>query len=175
MATHVSHEALNVWWARIRQDEERTGLIPLPAIERIQFYDDRPPTIVLIAPGLVPGATYVFVDLEVMSDADKLALYALLDEVEDLIRIKRQLASVFHLGGLDYQFDGTEADKSVSLEDLASARQVKVWGILQAIAKIGASSPDHQASTVTEIPFPPAPSGPRNSVQGGAVTPSKDV
>jgi hypothetical protein len=69
-------------------------------------------------------------------------------------RENRSDTTVLHLCGLDYEFAGTDPDKRLTLEDLPSARQVKAWGILQAIAKIGAASPDPQASATTAVPFP---------------------
>jgi hypothetical protein len=69
-------------------------------------------------------------------------------------RENRSDTTVLHLGGLDYEFVGTEPDKRITMEYLPSARQVKALGILQAIAKIGVTNPDPQASATTAVPFP---------------------
>ncbi len=154
MATHVSHELESAEWTRLRDHEERTGEIPLPAVDRIRLFEDRSPTIVLIAPALIPGATHVFVDVEHMPDADKLELYALLDELAREVAAKRHLTAILHLGGFDYQLDSVKPGKPSHLKNLSVARQVKVWGILRAIARVGAECPDIPASTVVQVPFP---------------------
>jgi hypothetical protein len=154
MATRVSPELESAEWARLRHHEEQTGEIPLPAVDRIQFFEDRSPTIVLVAPEVVPGATHVFVDVENMQGADMLELHALLDELKREVAAKRQLIAILHLGGFDYRFDRVKPSRTVSLRELPVARQINVWGILRAIARVGAESPDIPASTVVEVPFP---------------------
>ena len=154
MATHVSHELESAEWTRLRHHEERTGEIPLPAVDRIRFSEDRSPTIVLIAPDLIPGATHVFVDVENMQGADMLELHAHLDELAREVAAKRHLTAILHLGGLDYRFDRVKPSKAVSLRELPIARQINVWGILRAIARVGAESPDIPASRVIEVSFP---------------------
>ena len=147
MAIHANPEAMTQWFRLIRE-EERSGTIPLPAVDSIRFEAGQVPIIALIAPNVVPGSTHIFVDLATMRPDDRVAAEALLlliEEAATWLRVPGRVRAIYHAGGLDYDFSG---DETVRLQDVPSELQAEIWGLLHALSIIGEKYPDREASTV---------------------------
>jgi hypothetical protein len=150
MAIHANPEAMTHWYNLVR-DEERNGKIPLPAVDSIRLEAGQPPVIALVAPNIIPGATHIFVDLVTMPPDDRVtaeALLLLIEEAARWLKVPGRVRAIYHAGGLDYDFSG---DDTVRLKDVASDLQAEIWGLLHALAMIGAKYPDQKASTVKSV------------------------
>lgn len=141
-------------WKELVETERQSGEMPLPAVDSIFLSPGRPPTVILVAPGAVPGATKIFVNFEGMKPADELAMSALLNLLNYWIDARGELEQVWHLGGLDYEFRSREPEVVRRLSDLSVDRQEAVWSLLYLIAQIGAKYPDIEASTPQTVPWP---------------------
>ncbi|MBI3977833.1 MAG: hypothetical protein HY331_06580 [Chloroflexi bacterium] len=136
-------------WGEIVRDEERAGVIPLPAVDTIRLAAGQVPLVVLVAPGLVADATHVIIDVEDMPLPDRLAVQEMLDALGELHDAR--LVGVFHLGGLDYQFhlhDGRDRE----LRNLRPKEQAHCWAILRSIAVLCSRYPDMKASRPKKLP-----------------------
>lgn len=149
MAILAPPDALQQWEELVKQ-EETTGHIPLPAVDTVMLEADRAPTIVLVDPNVIPGATHIFVHVEKMAPADRVALQGLLHALKEVLEnraVLHSLSAVYHLGGLDYSLCGARQDEVVRLQDLSVTDQSLIWGLLHALASLGARYPDSEAST----------------------------
>ncbi|MBI3979981.1 MAG: hypothetical protein HY331_17540 [Chloroflexi bacterium] len=138
-------------WSRRIEDEQETGGIPFPAVDSIIIYDDRAPSILLVAPHLVPGTVKVFVMVDAMSSPDRSVLRACLDQL--VFGTAIHVVAVYHVGGLDYELRFPDGG-AVRLRQLHPSMQSKIWHVLNDIALLGARYPDYEASTPRRIPAP---------------------
>lgn len=169
MATQVPREVKSIW-GELESDSAETGKGPTPFVDSITMDPDRPPSISLIAPGLVEGTPSVFVAVERMPPADRLALQVLLDVLQGLLHLFtdtgvslsprdfapgqfRDFWAVYHVSGTNYEFYGPDS-LIVQSADLGRAARRLIWGVLRATAVLGSKYPDEEASTV----YPPGQS-----------------
>ena len=148
MLIHAIPDALAPWAALVKK-EESTGTIPLPAVDSITFHQGAPPVIALLAPGIIPGALHIFIDVAAMSEVDQVILdtqFQLLEGTVKEIGLKGNLRFVAHAGGLDYDLT---AEETVRLQDAGIAYQAAIWAILQTIAMIGSRYPNRDAMVTT--------------------------
>jgi hypothetical protein len=152
MATRVSRDNPTNLWKELVSREDEEGEIPLPAVDSIILDGDGVPAIVLLAPDTVPGAVNVFMRTEAMETGDRLMLEVFLAGLQTLLRQAGKatgaLRSVWHSGGLDYEFHlgGQVVGKEViQLSDLPRDARPVAWSLLRAIAYLGARYPDLEA------------------------------
>src|SRR5579863_8372928 len=116
MVSHVSRDRLTSWKQLVKA-EVQSGEIPLPIVESIVIDEDRPPTIVLLADNVVPGATDVFVATETLPDVTRATLDALLLALEQVARtsdvLSSRLQAVYHEGTLAYELHWESAKGTV--------------------------------------------------------------
>lgn len=149
MAIPVIHDARRLWAELVKQEQE-TGRIPLPAVDSITLYEDRPPTVALIAPGVVPDALHVFVRVEGMDPADRVTLDSLLRLIERAPGMPGGLTAIWHRGGFDYEFCGQRT--AARLLDQPPELQQMLWGALRAIALVSINYVDVEGSTPKVAP-----------------------
>ena len=144
MVIHVGHEVER--WQNLVEEEERSGKIPLPAVDTIHFNSGRTPSVLLIAPGTIEGSDEIYVDVEGMNAGDRVAIDSLLGQLRSPYPWGLHLDwidSIFHCGGLEYEFQGARMTR---LSELDPPLRPLLWGLLHAIAEIGAKYPDLKAS-----------------------------
>lgn len=146
MDTLAFREGAIARWREWRKQEEDTGEIPLPALDSVIRDSARSPVMSLIAPGLVPGVTSVFVDVDGMSFAARAATEAILDAIEARLGGGR-LAAILHQGGFGYEFHFADG-RGVDLFEFSEDDQIALWGLLQSLVAIGSAYPDVAASSV---------------------------
>jgi len=133
-------------WQQLRQQEQETGEIPLPAVDSIAFHENGNVVISVIDPSAVPGCTTFFVNTNALGELDKLRLATLLKDIQDeapRMGVEGTLRFVLHAGGLDYDFTGTN---TVALSDLDVNVWSSTWELLHLVATIGRRYPDVEAS-----------------------------
>ena len=156
MDTRATPELFADWWETLISQEQEAGAIPLPAVDSIVLDADHLPTIWLLVPEGTPGSPSALVNVGDMGPGDRLTLEIFVRNLERLIvdrtgKVSGPLRAVWHLGGLDYEFDF--ADGRVQLTYLPAGLRHVAWTILRAIACIGEHNIDVEAS----VPRTPRP------------------
>lgn len=145
--TRALPESYEAWWRRA----QRRGVIASaawPVVDSIMLGDDRAPVITLVSPGLIPGASHVFVDYARMSAEARHELTELLEAIRAILRsagFSWPLQAILHAGGTSYEFQGSSGE-SISLDDLPRLLQPAVWALIESIAFLGVRYPDLSAS-----------------------------
>jgi hypothetical protein len=135
-------------WDELVRREADTGEIPLPAVESIVLDGTSEPAVTLIAPGLVPGGSHVFVDVGRMPPADRVTLETLLALLKDESGLpSERITAVQHSGGLAYELVGPGFEPAAQWEEIPPPTRPVLWSILHTIAELGVRYPDREAST----------------------------
>jgi hypothetical protein len=152
-------------WAGVVHEVTKSGRIPLPAVDSITFSESEVPAIALLAPGIIEDSPSIFVNVRAMPPDDRVALDALLDLLQSVVRqfnsagaasltshfpldgqAPRDFWAIYHAGGVNYEFYG-QGSLVVQLMDLKPAQQAVVWGLLRSIARLTKAYPDRDASS----------------------------
>jgi hypothetical protein len=156
MDTRVSPDGLTIW-EELVQEEDRTGEIPLPAVETVSLRHGRSASIVIIDPQVMQQTASVIVDIQAIEQdrIDFAYVLALLQALEREARPNGQkgdLVAIFHEGGYGYEFRwATKSNRgsgwgAVSTRSLPGETQFEIWGMLRALALRAVNYPDRKAS-----------------------------
>lgn len=148
----VHRESFIEHWRDLLRIEEKTGQIPLPALDSLLWENGRPLNIALVAPGIAPESPHVFVDLARMPPALLLTVGAILQVLTRQVATtatpeSADLVAILHQGGLGYEFHFATGP-AVELRSLPASEQALAWAMLEAITLIAAQYPDLSAYQV---------------------------
>src|SRR5581483_909846 len=90
-------------WETLLEAEAQQAWTPLPALGSVQIGEDGSPIVVLIDPDRIPGATYLYVDVDGMPPSDRIALHGLLEAIARQAGVSGPLERIRNQGGLEYE------------------------------------------------------------------------